>query len=380
MSFSVSTRAGAVRPFLAMEVMERGLELSRGGADIVHLEFGEPDFQPPPKALSYATEALNRGDIRYGDSRGLFELRHRIAEAYQARQGLRVDPDQIIITSGSSPAILLVMKLLINPGDQVILATPHYPAYPNMISVCGGEPVFVDTHPADGYRLDPDRVRAAITPKTKAIFIASPANPTGAVQPQEVVQAIAELGLPVLSDEIYDGLIFDDARVQSPLAYTEDCFVFDGFSKRFAMTGFRLGYLIAPRRAMRALQNMQQNLFISVSGFVQRAGLGALDTDPAYLEQNRATYWARRDIMIRGLRELGFGVPHFPPGAFFALADARHIDTDSTRLAFRFLEDALVAVGPGRDFGTIAEGFLRFSYSSSEERIQEGLRRLKTAL
>lgn len=369
-----------VEPFLAMEVMERGMAMARQGVSIVQLGVGEPNFDAPPAAVQAAVDSLRSGETHYTDSRGLHELREAIARDCESRRGVAVDPDQIVVTSGTSPAILLCLNLLVDPGDEVILATPHYPCYPNMIAVCGGKPVLVPTGPEDGFIIDVRKVRDAITPKTRAIFLASPANPTGAVQPKEVVEGIAELGIPILSDEIYDGLTYDGAEVTSPLGLEADTYVLDGFSKRYAMTGFRLGYVIAPKKAMRPLQSLMQSFFISTSQFVQQAGSAALSHGAEHVERMRREYAIRRRILIDGLRDMGLSIPIDPPGAFYVLVDMRDFDRDSLTLCFDILERAHVALGPGRDFGEVAEGFVRFSFATARPEIEEALRRLGRAL
>ena len=380
MTVPYSSRSESILPFLAMEVMERGMAMARSGIDVVQLGVGEPGFSPPPEVVDAVAAAVAAGDTHYTDSRGLHALREAIAADCQRRRGVVVSPDQILVTSGSSPALLLVFNLLLDPGDEIIMPTPHYPCYPNMVAVCGGRSVLVPTSPGDGYRIDVDRVRAAITPRTKGILVASPANPTGAVQPQEVMRALSDLGVPVLSDEVYDGLLFDGVTNTSPLAMTDDCFVFDGFSKRYAMTGFRLGYVIAPESAMRALVCMQQNLFISTAHFVQTVGITALEHGDAHLQTMLAEYDRRRHLLVDGVRSLGLSVPVTPTGAFYVLADARHLGADSRALAFDILERARVALGPGRDFGEIAEGFLRFSFATAYDEIAKALERLGDVL
>jgi aspartate/methionine/tyrosine aminotransferase len=369
-------RTQDVEPFLAMEVMERGMAMTRAGASIVQLGVGEPDFDAPPAAVQAAVDSLLSGETHYTDSRGVFDLREAIARDCERRRGVAVDPDQVVVTSGTSPAILLCLNLFVDSGDEVILATPHYPCYPNMIAVCGGRPVLVPTGPEDGFVIDVAKVRAAVTPRTRAILLASPANPTGAVQPREVVEGLSGLGIPILSDEIYDGLTYDGAQVTSPLAFTEHCYVLDGFSKRYAMTGFRLGYLIAPKVAMRPLQSLMQSFFISTSEFVQHAGIAALAHGADHVEHMRQEYAVRRRILIDGLRDMGLSIPIDPPGAFYVLVDMRHLGRDSLRLCFDLLDKARVALGPGRDFGEAAEGFVRFSFATSREQIEEALRRL----
>ncbi|MFO0691964.1 MAG: pyridoxal phosphate-dependent aminotransferase [Polyangiales bacterium] len=380
MTLRFSHRADDIAPFLAMEVMERGMTMARAGHSIVQMGVGEPDFDAPPEAVDETIRALRSGETHYTDSRGLYTLREAIADDCAKRRGVRPDPDQIVVTMGTSPAILTVLGLLVGPGDEVIMPTPHYPCYPNMVATFGGRSVLVPTSNADGFVIDVARIRAAITPRTKAILFASPANPTGAVQPPEVVRELASLGIPLLSDEIYDGLLYDGSVATSPFGLSDEVFVLDGFSKRYAMTGFRLGYVIAPKAAMRPLVSMQQSYFISATHFVQEAGIAALRDGAPHLERMRALYERRRDLLVAGLRRLGLGLPVAPKGAFYVLADARRFGDVSLDLAFRILEEAKVAVGPGRDFGEIAEGYLRFSFATSEENIAEGLRRLEPVL
>jgi len=377
----VSTRAAAIEPFLAMEVMERAFELEAAGARVIHLEIGEPDMAPPREAVEACRQALVAGETHYTDSRGLPELREAIAAEKGRRAGAPVDPAHVLVTSGTSPAMLLVFALLLEPGDEVVIPTPHYPCYPNFVRFCGGVPRFVPGDPADGWQIDADAVRRAIGPRTRAIVLGTPANPTGAVQEAERLRALAALGPPLVSDEIYDGLLFEVPNAPSALACADGAFVLDGFSKRYAMTGFRLGWVIAPDpTSLRALQVMQQNLFISANHFVQRAGVAALaHGEPTRLAMVEA-YRRRRGLLVEGLRKLGFGVPAPPRGAFYVFADARSFSRDSRRLAFDLLERAHVAVTPGVDFGAAGEGWLRFSLSAPDAAIAEALERLGRAL
>ena len=380
MTFPLAARTDEIAPFLAMEVMERGMTMAREGVDVVQMGVGEPDFDAPPEVIEATIEALRRGDTHYTDSRGLHVLREAIADDCFRRRGVRPDAEQVIVTTGTSPALLMVISMLAGPGDEVIMPTPHYPCYVNFVAHAGARPVLVPTSNADGFTIDVEAIKRAITPRTKAILFASPANPTGAVQPPEVVRGLAALGVPVLSDEIYDGLLYDGATATSPLGLTDDVFVFDGFSKRYAMTGFRLGYVIAPKPALRALVSMQQSFLISATHFVQASGLAALAHGAPHVEHMRATYARRRDVIVEGIRSLGLALPVAPRGAFYVLADARHFGLPSLELAFDVLEHAHVAVGPGRDFGEIAEGYLRFSFATSEERLREGIERMRVAL
>jgi len=380
MPATYSRRATRLEPFLAMEVMERAFAMERAGARVLHLEVGEPDFPPPPAAVEACARALREGETRYTDSRGLQELREAIASDYARRFDVRVDPERIIVTNGTSAGMLLVFSLLVEDGDEVVLGTPHYPCYPNFVRACGGTPVFVPMDPARGYPLDPAAVRAALTPRTRAVLVGSPANPTGAVQSRETMEALAALGVPVVSDEIYDGLVYDGARVTSALQLSGEVFVLDGFSKRYAMTGFRLGWLVAPPRALRTLQTLQQNLFISANRFVQHAGVAALRDGAETVDAMRAAYAQRRERLAEGLRRLGFAVPTLPRGAFYVLADARAFGADSRRLAFDLLERAHVGATPGIDFGVAAEGWLRFCCAVSESTIDAALERMARVL
>ncbi len=376
----VAAHLNDVTPFLAMEIMERAFSLERQGHSVVHLEIGEPDFSPPPAAIAAAQDALSRGATNYTDSRGLPELRDAIAQEKSFRTGASVSPEQVIVTSGTSPALLMVFRLLVAPGDEVLVPTPHYPCYPNFIRLCGGVPRFVPCDPERGYAIDLSAARAAVGPKTRAIIVGSPANPTGAVASRAELEALLELGLPLISDEIYDGLLYDDVRVTSALELSDQAFVLDGFSKRYAMTGFRLGYVIAPTDAVRMLQTLQQNLFISASEFVQWAGVAALREGAATTAAGREAYGTRRVRLVEGLRDLGFRIPAAPKGAFYVFADARAFGQDSLALALRLLDEAHVAVTPGIDFGAAGEGWLRFAYAVSDEDLDEGLRRLAPVL
>jgi aspartate/methionine/tyrosine aminotransferase len=380
MRSQLANRLRGIEPFLAMEVMERAFAMEREGRRVIHLEIGEPGFPPPPAAVAACSAALLRGETRYTDSRGLAELREAIATDKSRRSGVPIDPERVIVTSGTSPAMLLVFSLLIEAGDEVILPTPHYPCYPNFIRYCGGTPVPVVCEAADGYRIRPEAVQQVVTERTRAIVVASPSNPTGAVQDEATLRGLASLGVPLISDEIYDGLVYDGARVISALEVSDEAFVLDGFSKRYAMTGFRLGYAIAPQESIRTLQTLQQNLFISANHFVQRAGIAALEEGEETVRMMRTAYDHRRRLLVNGLRELGFGVPELPRGAFYVLADARAFSSDSLRLAFDLLERSGVATTPGIDFGEAGEGSLRFCYAVAEEQIVEALEWLAPAL
>jgi aspartate/methionine/tyrosine aminotransferase len=364
-----------IEPFLAVEVGDRAQALEREGVDVVHLEFGEPDFDTPPAIREAAEKALKDGRTRYVETLGILPLREAIAEHYAATYRVAVDPDQILVTPGTSPAMLLVFGHLLHPGDEVILSDPYYACYPNFIRYAEGTPVAVSVTEADGFQFRPDDISARLGERTRAILINSPANPTGGVLSADRMAAIAALGPMIVSDEIYHGLNYE-GRDRSILEFTDHAFVLNGFSKAFAMTGWRLGYAIAPREHVRPLQKAFGNFFISTNEFVQWAGVAALREAAADAERFRAIFDERRRAMVSGLRAIGLGVGAEPKGAFYVLADARRFGRDSTRLAFEILERCHVAVTPGAAFGSNAEGYLRFSYAASLDRIREGLRRL----
>ena len=370
-----SRRSADVEPFLAVQVAERAEELERQGADIVYLAFGEPDFEAPAAVRDAMDRAVKDGRTGYTHSAGIIELREAIAEHYAATYGVSVSPDRILVTPGTSPAMLLLFGHLLDPGDEVVISDPYYACYPNFIRYADGVPVTVPVAEADGFQYRPDAIRERISAHTKAIMVNSPANPTGAVLTADRLEAIAGLGPTLVSDEIYHGLTYE-GRDRTVLEFTDRAFVFNGFSKRFAMTGYRLGYVIGPSDEIRAVQKLFGNFFISTNEFVQWAGVAALREGGEDALRFRARFDERRRIMIDGLRAIGFGVGFEPTGAFYVLANARRYTKDSVRFAFELLEQAHVAVTPGAAFGPNAEGYLRFSYASSVERIREGLARL----
>jgi len=377
---SISKRARDLRPFLVMDVLERAQAIEREtGVKVIHLEVGEPDFDTPSPIIEAAVKALRDGDTHYTHSLGLIELREAIAAWYHTHYNVTVSPAQVIVTSGSSPAILLVLATLLDAGDEIVVSDPRYACYPNFIRLCDGITVDVPVAEDEGFQYTADRVQAHLTPRTKAIIVNSPANPTGMLLDPEEMARIADLGRLVIADEIYHGLVYA-GRAHSILEYTDRAFVLNGFSKLFAMTGWRLGYAIAPPAFVRPMQKIQQNLFISAGSFVQRAGIVALQQAETEARRMVEIYDQRRRVMLAGLRDIGFGVAHDPTGAFYVFANASRFGRDSYKLAFDILEHAKVAVAPGIDFGRRGEGFLRFSYANSLANIHEGLRRLRQYL
>lgn len=372
----VARRADDIKPFIVMDVLEKACELECRGENIVHLEVGEPDFDTPDCVKTAVIQAIKEGFTHYTHSLGLLELREAICDYYARSYGVDLDPEQILVTSGSSPAIFMLFAALLEAGDQVIVSDPHYACYPNFIRFVQGEPVMVPVYEDDGFQYRPEEIQKKITPKTRAIFINSPSNPTGTLLSEKRMQAIAQLEPYIVSDEIYHGLVYQ-GKAHSILEYTDRAFVFNGFSKLFAMTGLRLGYLIAPLEFMRPIQKIHQNFFISANATVQKAGIAALKDAGDDVARMKATYDKRRRFMIKRLREMGFGIKVEPTGAFYVFANAKHLSNDSYTLAFDILENAHVGVAPGIDFGSNGEGYLRFSYANSIENIAEGMQRLE---
>jgi (5-formylfuran-3-yl)methyl phosphate transaminase len=382
MQGTIATRTESISSFIVMDVLERAHELERQGIHIVHLEVGEPDFDTPACVKEAVCRALDHGQTHYTHSLGLLELREAICDYYFRTYQASVVPDQVVVTSGTSPAMLLLFAALLNAGDQVIISDPHYACYPNFIKFAQGEPVTVPVYEEDGFQYRPELIQEKITHRSKAIFVNSPSNPTGNLLSEDRMRAIADLARQpsapyVISDEIYHGLVYE-GKEHSILEFSDHAFVLNGFSKLYAMTGLRLGYLIAPKMFIRAIQKLQQNFFISANSMVQMAGVAALKSAQADVQRMKDIYDERRKFMIRRLKQVGFGITVEPTGAFYVFANAKHLSNDSYRLAFDMLERAHVGVAPGIDFGQNGEGYLRFSYANSLENIAEGMDRLET--
>ena len=375
----ISKKAKEIPPFIVMDVLEKAQELARMGEDVIHLEVGEPDFDTPECIKEACFRAIREGETHYTHSLGLIELREAIAEDYWKKYRVKISPEQILVASGTSPALLLLFSALLEPGDEVILSNPYYACYPNFIRFVDGNPVFVDVMEEEGFQYLPEMVEPKLNPRVKGIMINSPSNPTGNVMDKERMLKITKLSPYIISDEIYHGLVYR-GKAHSILEFTDRAFVINGFSKLYAMTGWRLGYVIAPIEFIRPMQKIQQNLFISASSFVQWAALAGLKEASEDVQRMRETYDQRRRFLIPRLKELGFGITVEPTGAFYILANAKHFSKDSYGLAFDILKEAKVGVAPGIDFGSNAEGYLRFSYANSLENIKEGMNRLEKYL
>jgi aspartate/methionine/tyrosine aminotransferase len=375
----ISRKAQEIPPFIVMDVLEKAQELERMGERVIHLEVGEPDFDTPECINEASYRAICDGKTHYTHSLGLIELREAIVEDYWKKYQVSISPEQVLVASGTSPAMLLLFSSLLEEEDQVILSNPYYPCYPNIIRFVGGSPIFVDVKEEEGFQYLPEMIEEKLTSRVKGIMINSPSNPTGNVMSAERMTQISKFSPFIISDEIYHGLVYE-GEAHSILEFTDRAFVINGFSKLYAMTGWRLGYLIAPKEFIRPMQKIQQNLFISASSFSQWGALAGLKQAGRDIERMRQTYDRRRRFLIPRLKGLGFGITVEPTGAFYVLANAKKFSQDSYSLAFDILVKAKVGVAPGIDFGSNAQGYLRFCYANSMENIEEGMDRLEQYL
>jgi (5-formylfuran-3-yl)methyl phosphate transaminase len=372
---ALSAKLAEISPFLAMEVLERAQRLEEQGEKIIHLEVGEPAGDTPQAIKAAALESLQRGDTRYTHSMGRLDLREEIVCYYRRTYGVDIAPEQVLVTSGSSPAMLLTFAALLDCGDEVVISDPYYACYPNFIRSVSATPVYAPVQESEGFKLTAAQIKGKLGPRTKAIMINSPANPTGTVLSAADLGEIAALGPLVISDEVYHGINYS-GKDHSILEFTDRAVVINGFSKRHIMTGWRLGYLIAPLPLARAMQKLQQNLFICACSFIQAAGIAALREDEETLRERFSAYDQRRRYLYRALQQIGIAPALPPEGAFYMLANVKRYSADSQALAFKILEETGVALTPGIDFGPGAEGYLRLSYAAPMNELQEGVLRL----
>jgi aspartate/methionine/tyrosine aminotransferase len=375
----ISKRAEEMTSFIVMDVLEKAHEMERQGLDVIHLEVGEPDFDTPECVKEAAEKALRDGFTHYTHSLGLINLREAICEHYAQQYGVIIEPDQILVTAGTSPAMMILFSVLLESGDEIILSDPHYACYPNFIRFLQGNPVTVPVYESDGFQFRTQAIKEKISHRTRGIFINSPSNPTGNLLSKKRMESLIELGPTIISDEIYHGLVYE-GTAHSILEFTDKAIVFNGFSKLFAMTGLRLGYVIAPKEYIRPMQKIHQNFFISANAMVQKAGIAALQYAGPDVENMKNIYNQRRLYMLSRLKKMGFGLTVEPTGAFYVFANAKHLSSDSYALAFEILENAHVGVTPGIDFGQNGQGYIRFSYANSLEKIEEGLNRIEDYL
>ena len=378
----IAERMSAIQPFHVMALLARARELEAAGRSIVHMEIGEPDFVTPQPVIDAGMQALAEGRTHYTPAVGLPALRERIASFYAERYAVTVAPERIVVTPGASAALQLVMAVLVNPGDAVLMADPGYPCNRNFVYLLNGEPLGIPVDAATQYQPDVQQVRAAWRDNVSALLVASPSNPTGTLLGPDALHAlhaeVAARDASLVVDEIYHGLTYDAPAVTA-LSVSDDIFVINSFSKYFGMTGWRLGWLVAPQDVVAEIDKLAQNLFLAAPTLAQYAALKAFESQNiAILEERREAFRQRRDYLLPALRELGFGIPATPGGAFYLYADCSCLTDDSYGFSQQLLEEAGVAITPGIDFGVNnPERHVRFAYTTSLENLQEGVRRLR---
>lgn len=381
----IARRMADIEPFHVMDLLARARALEAQGRDIVHMEIGEPDFMTPEPVSAAAKRAIDAGETHYTPAVGLFALREAISQHYANEHGVSVSPERIIITPGASGALLLTTGVLINPGDEVLMADPGYPCNRHFVRLMEGRAVGIPVTAETDYQLNPSLLESYWNEHTVAALLASPANPTGTIVPDDSLQSMSDLALSrgghLIVDEIYHGLVYE-GELGTALTVSNELFVVNSFSKYFSMTGWRLGWLVAPEAYVRELDKLAQNIFLAAPTVSQHAALAAFKPETkVVLEQYREAFRQRRDFLLPALRELGFDVQTEPRGAFYIYANCARFTEDSYAFAEQLLEQAGVAITPGRDFGANApEQHVRFAYTTSLDRLEEGVNRLAAFL
>ena len=380
-----SRRMAEIEPFRVVEVLARATQLAAGGADIVHMAAGEPDFVTAAPIVEAGQAALARGATHYSQAAGIPQLREALSRHYADVYGLDVAPSRILITPGASGALLLIAALLMNPGDGMLMTDPGYPCNRHFMRLVEGRGQLVPVGAGSNYQLNAELVQAYWQDNTIGAMVASPANPTGTALSREELTglsgAVRSRNGYLLVDEIYHGLVYDGSA-PSVLEVDPDAFVINSFSKYFGMTGWRLGWLVAPEAATAEMEKLSQNLFISMSTMAQYAALAGFELGTReILEQRREIFGQRRDYLLSAVQELGFLVPCHPQGAFYIYADASRFTDDSQQFCLNLLEEHGIALTPGVDFGHhLASQHVRFSYTTSMDRLELAVERLAKVL
>ncbi len=380
-----SRRSQDIAPFHVMSLLARAQALEQQGFDVIHLEIGEPDFTTADPIVRAGQAALAAGHTRYTAARGLPALRAAIAGYYGTRYNLDLDPERILVTPGGSGALLLASSLLVDPDRHWLLADPGYPCNRHFLRLVEGAAQLVPVGPQTAYQLTPSLVDAHWNAASVGALVASPANPTGTVLPADALSALSQSlkvrGGHLVVDEIYHGLTYG-MDAPSVLQVDDDAFVLNSFSKYFGMTGWRLGWLVAPPQAVPELEKLAQNLYISASSIAQHAALACFEPDTlAIFEQRRHAFQARRDYLLPALRELGFRIEVEPEGAFYLYCDVSGFTDDAQAFCAHFLETEHVAFTPGLDFGHYrANQHVRLAYTQEIPRLQEAVARIRRGL
>jgi aspartate aminotransferase len=376
----ISARVQRIPQSATMKITDIAANLRREGRDVISFSLGEPDFETPENIKKAAKIALDRGETHYTQGSGILELREVIAEKLKTDNSLDVTSSDVLVTTGAKQAIFETICSLIDEGDEVLLFDPAWVSYEAIVKFAGGKPVMVPVYERDGYT--PVEFESRITKDTKLLVLNSPCNPTGAVYGESVIKSIAQTAedhdLLVISDEVYEKIVYGAKHHSIGTLIPDLTITVNGFSKAYAMTGWRLGYATAPRSILQGMLKIQQHTVSNATSFVQRAGIEALSGDQSAQRAMVAEFQTRRDLVIDGLGRIGIKCA-LPEGAFYAFPKVAQFGT-SEQVTEQLLRDALVAVTPGSAFGPNGEGYVRMSYATSREDIAKGIRRIEESL
>lgn len=389
------SRIDDIQPFHVMALLARAKELEAAGKDIIHMEIGEPDFPTPQPIVDAGIDAIQKGDVHYTPALGLLELRNAIAQFYKTRYALNISSERIAITPGASGALMLALGVVMQEGDEVLLADPGYPCNKNFVRFLSGKVLSIPVDASSSYQLTLKHLQENWTNKTRVVMVASPSNPTGTLLPQDELTAMAkfvkEKGAYLIVDEIYHGLVYESEPETALNNINHDnkyhdidnhIIVINSFSKYFNMTGWRLGWIVAPKNLIENMDKLAQNVFLAASTPAQYAALAAFKPETIkILESYKNEFQQRRDFLLPKLKQLGFKIETEPQGAFYIYASCEKFTNDSYKFAYDLLENIGVAITPGKDFGDHkANSFVRFAYTTSIERMKEGIKRLNEYL
>lgn len=384
-TMKLSARAAATRPFYVMELLARAAQWEKAHGRSVSMVVGEPDFPAPPDVVAAATDLLSQGKIHYTHACGMPELRAAIAKDYHSRDGLAIDSNRVVVTAGASAGLLLVMAALLDAGDEVLMTDPGYPCNRQFVSSVGGVARVITVDASSGFQPTVDQVKKAWSPKTRALLVASPANPTGTMlskeQARELFEAVTALGGTLIVDEIYQRLVFDGTPA-SLLSLGEQVISINSFSKTYSMTGWRLGWVVVPPEMSVVLERLSQNLFISPSSIAQQAAIAAFTADSRRVaDEYRNRFKAHAQYLLPKLCELGFSLPAKPQGAFYGYFDVSALTSDSYSFCLDLCDKVGVLMTPGRDFGDHQpHRYVRVSFTKPLDVLEDGVNRIREFL
>ena len=381
----IAKRMKDIKAFHVMDLLAKAKAMEAQGQHVIHLEVGEPDFDSPKAVLNAGIAAIKAGKTHYTPANGLAELREKISDFYRQRYAVDVPANRIMITPGASGALQLVMAAMIDPGDEVLLTDPGYPCNRHFVRLSEAKAVAIPVDAENHFQPSREQLEAAWTDKTKALLLASPSNPTGSLLSKKQIRdlyqiVVAKQGIFIL-DEIYHGLVYDQ-KASTALSVSDDIFVINSFSKYFGMTGWRLGWMVAPEAYIDTLEKLAQNVFLAAPTPAQYAALAAFSDEAlSELEQRRQTFAKRRDYLYQALRDLGFEIANKPDGAFYLYAKCTKFSDDSFQFCHELLEKTAVAITPGIDFGeNQANQYIRFAYTAPIKDMQIAIERLREYL